>query len=53
MFEAETSDDYKLTVPCPANVDGALASVYPGVDFSVPHYVWNEAEGMYVKSPGT
>jgi len=49
-FLAETEDDYKLTVPCPADVDGALGSVYPGVDLSKPQYVWSDSQGCYVKS---
>ena len=47
-FEAETSDDFQLTVPCPADVDGALASIYPRTDFSKPQYVWSDSQGYYV-----
>ena len=49
-FVKETDGDFDLTLPCPADVDGTLSSIYPGVDVSKPEYVWSDAQGYYVKA---
>ena len=46
----EVEGDVDLTLPCPADVDGMLSSIYPGADLSKPEYVWSDAQGYYVKA---